>query len=150
MKTALITGGNRGIGRAIALGLMPDHRVVIASRDGAAGRAAAADLGCEAVQLDLMQPDSFAAAFAPIGGVDVLINNAGVKIETNMLDDPAGFHASMQVMLHAPYELIRLCGPIWRRKAGAGSSIWALTGAALPPGCRGRAATVWPRRRCTR
>ena len=62
MKTALITGGNRGIGRAIAEGLMEDHRVVIGVRDLEAGKAAAREIGCEVITLDLMKPDSFEAA----------------------------------------------------------------------------------------
>lgn len=111
MKTALITGGNRGIGRAIAEALVADHRVVIGVRDLEAGDAAAAEIGCEVVAMDLMQPAGFEAALAQIGGVDVLINNAGVLIERNMMDDPDGFTTSMQVMVHAPYELIRLCLP---------------------------------------
>ena len=111
MKTALITGGNRGIGRAIAEGLMEDHRVVIGVRDLDAGKAVADEIGCEVIALDLMPPDSFEAALAPIGGVDVLINNAGVLIETSLIEDPEGFETTMQVMVHAPYHLIRLCVP---------------------------------------
>ncbi|MEL7176783.1 MAG: SDR family NAD(P)-dependent oxidoreductase [Pseudomonadota bacterium] len=111
MKTALITGGNRGIGRAIAEGLMEDHRVVIGVRDLDAGKAAAREIGCEAITLDLMKPDSFEAALAPLGGVDVLVNNAGVLIDSNLIEDPEGFETTMQVMVHAPYHLIRLCTP---------------------------------------
>ena len=111
MKTALITGGNRGIGRAIAEGLMEDHRVVIGVRDLEAGKAAAREIGCEVITLDLMKPDSFEAALAPLGGVDVLVNNAGVLIDSNLIEDPEGFETTMQVMVHAPYHLIRLCTP---------------------------------------
>ena len=111
MKTALITGGNRGIGRAIAEGLMEDHRVVIGVRDLEAGNAAAREIGCEVITLDLMKPDSFEAALTPLGGVDVLVNNAGVLIDSNLIEDPEGFETTMQVMVHAPYHLIRLCTP---------------------------------------
>ena len=48
-KTALVTGANRGIGRAIAAGLRRDHRVVIGARNPDKARRAAADLGCESV-----------------------------------------------------------------------------------------------------
>ncbi|WP_224823314.1 SDR family NAD(P)-dependent oxidoreductase [Cognatishimia sp. MH4019] len=111
MKTALITGGNRGIGRAIAEGLASDHRVVIGVRDPEAGQTAAREMGCEAVPLDLTQPESFELALAEIGGVDVLVNNAGVLIDSNLINDPEGFETSMQVMVRAPYHLIRLCMP---------------------------------------
>lgn len=95
---------------------MADQRVVIAARDPEAGRAAADDLGCEAIVLDLMQPEHFADAIEPLGGIDVLINNAGVLIETNMIEDPEGVETSMQVMVHAPYQLIRLCVPHMARQ----------------------------------
>ncbi len=113
--TALITGGNRGIGRAIAAGLVErDHRVVIGVRDLEGGRAVAEEIGAEAIRLDVTRRDGLAAAIAPLGGVDVLVNNAGVLIETNMLDDASGFHSSMDVMLRGPYELIRAAAPHMR------------------------------------
>lgn len=113
--TALVTGGNRGIGRAIAVGLRTQgYRVVIGVRDLTAGQAVAGEIGVEAVHLDLQDPSTFDAALAEIGGVDVLVNNAGVLIETNMIDDPEGFHTSVDVMFHAPYEMIRLCTPHMR------------------------------------
>lgn len=111
MKTALVTGGNRGIGRAIAAGLVQDHRVVIAVRDRQAGRETAEALGCGWVHLDLEAPESFPHALERIGGVDVLVNNAGILIDSNMIEDPEGVARSMQVMFRAPYELIRLCVP---------------------------------------
>lgn len=109
MKTALVTGANRGIGYAIAKGLRADHRVVIGARDPKAGRQAAQQLDCEWVHLDLEDPDTFGPALTQIAGVDVLINNAGVLIETSMMEDPEGFETSMQVMVHGPYHLIGAC-----------------------------------------
>lgn len=106
MKTALVTGGNRGIGLAIAAGLSQDHDVVIGARDPNAGQRAADQIGCRWVHLDLEDPDTFGPAFESIGGVDVLVNNAGVLHEASMMRDPLGFETSMQVMLHAPYHLI--------------------------------------------
>ncbi|MEM7723276.1 MAG: SDR family NAD(P)-dependent oxidoreductase [Pseudomonadota bacterium] len=110
--TALVTGGNRGIGRAIAEGLVAKgHRVVIGVRDLEAGRAVAAQIGAEVITLDVGQPDKVAARISGIGGVDVLINNAGVLIETSLLDDPRGFQTSMNVMVNGPYALIRAVVP---------------------------------------
>jgi len=111
MKTALVTGGNRGIGLAIAKGLSTDHRVFIGARDPDSGAEAAKALNCQAVHLDLETPDTYAPALERIGGVDVLINNAGVLIETSMMEDPHGFETSLQVMLHAPYHLIGAARP---------------------------------------
>lgn len=111
MKTALVTGANRGIGFAIARGLAADHRVFIGARDPMAGRQAAQALDCDWVHLDLEDPDTFGPALTRIGGVDVLVNNAGVLIETSLMEDPLGFETSMQVMVHGPYHLIGACRP---------------------------------------
>lgn len=112
MYRALVTGGNRGIGRAVAQGLVAAGLdVVIGSRDGAAGADAARELGCRSVALDLEAPASFESALAEAGEIDVLVNNAGVLIQTPMLDDPEGWRQTMQVMVHAPYDLIRLTAP---------------------------------------
>ncbi|BDW85954.1 MULTISPECIES: SDR family NAD(P)-dependent oxidoreductase [Roseicyclus] len=110
--TALVTGGNRGIGRAIAAGLVArGHRVVIGVRDLEAGRAVAEEIGAQAFRMDVARIESLAAAVDKIGGVDVLVNNAGVLIDTSMLEDSGGFHMSLDVMLRGPYELIRACAP---------------------------------------
>ena len=112
MAVALVTGGNRGIGRAIAAGLAAEGLdVVIGARGAEAGREAAEAIGCRWVELDLEQPEELAGAVESCGEVEVLVNNAGLLRETPMLGDPAGFAASMQVMVHGPYELIRLTGP---------------------------------------
>ncbi len=111
MKTALITGANRGIGYAIAKGLRADHRVIIGARDAKAGRTAAQELDCDWVHLDLEDPETFGPALTKAEGIDVLINNAGVLLERSMMEDPEGFETSMQVMVHGPYHLIGACRP---------------------------------------
>lgn len=142
MKTALVTGANRGIGFAIARGLREDHRVFIGARDPMAGRQAAQALDCDWVHLDLEDPDTFGPALTRIGGVDVLVNNAGVLIDTSLMEDPLGFETSMQVMLHGPYHLIGACRP-HMEAAGRGrivnvSSDWGSFAAGLEgPGAYG-------------
>jgi NAD(P)-dependent dehydrogenase (short-subunit alcohol dehydrogenase family) len=113
MRKALVTGGNRGIGLAIAKGLKDAGlEVVIGARDAAAGEEAAASIGANAVELDLESEDSIAAAVESLGDLDVLVNNAGVLFrEPRLLEDPAAFEASVTVMLRAPYHLIRLVSP---------------------------------------
>jgi len=81
-RTIVITGANSGIGKQAALGLAgAGARVVLAVRDEAKGRRAAAEIGgaSEVRQLDLASLDSV-RAFADdwSGAIDVLINNAGV------------------------------------------------------------------------
>ena len=113
--TALVTGANRGIGRAIAAGLIAKGcRVTIGARDGALGQAAAAELGCDWVHLDLEEPDSYFAAMTQAGGFDILVNNAGILGHASLLAPDSDFDRAMQVMVNAPLDLIRLNLPHWR------------------------------------
>lgn len=83
MTTTLITGANKGLGfetarRLIAAG----HTVYLGSRDAERGRRAAERLGARLVVLDVTDDASVAAAAKTIeadGGLDVLINNAGIE-----------------------------------------------------------------------
>jgi NAD(P)-dependent dehydrogenase (short-subunit alcohol dehydrogenase family) len=112
MRQALVTGANRGIGLAIAKGLKAQGcGVVIGARDAEAGRRAAAELGVRSVHLDLMRPDTFASALAQTGEIDILVNNAGVLHNVSLLGPESDFDEAMQVMVHAPYALIRAVAP---------------------------------------
>ncbi|MFE6685161.1 SDR family oxidoreductase [Streptomyces sp. NPDC057743] len=86
MTTTLITGANKGLGFETARRLVAaGHTVYIGSRDAARGRQAAEKLGSQArfVQLDVTDDASVAAAIQTIeadGGLDVLVNNAGIEL----------------------------------------------------------------------
>jgi NAD(P)-dependent dehydrogenase (short-subunit alcohol dehydrogenase family) len=82
MTTTLITGANKGLGREVARRLLADgHDVWLAARDPDRGREAAEALGGRPLALDATDDESVAAAAAQVtaaGGLDVLVNNAGI------------------------------------------------------------------------
>ncbi len=85
-KTALVTGGGKGIGAAISRALAGmGARVVVNYRgDAAAAEATAQEIGGEAVQCDVSDGAAVAAMVKAIGQVDVLVNNAGA-VRDNLL-----------------------------------------------------------------
>ncbi|MER6539450.1 SDR family oxidoreductase [Streptomyces sp. 900105755] len=83
MTTTLITGANKGIGHETARQLIAaGHTVYIGARDAERGRRAAEELGARFVLLDVTDDASVEAAAQRIeadGGLDVLVNNAGIE-----------------------------------------------------------------------
>jgi NAD(P)-dependent dehydrogenase (short-subunit alcohol dehydrogenase family) len=115
--TALVTGGNRGIGRAIAAGLIAKGcTVTLGARDAAEGRAAAEALKCRFARIDLRDPDSYFDVMTKQGGFDILVNNAGILGHSSLLSKDSDFDVAMEVMVNAPLDLIRLNTPYWRSK----------------------------------
>ncbi|MGF1429257.1 SDR family NAD(P)-dependent oxidoreductase [Kitasatospora sp. LaBMicrA B282] len=86
MTTTLITGANKGLGHATARRLIDaGHTVYLGARNVERGTAAAAELGARFVQLDVTDDASVAAAVATVeaeGGLDVLVNNAGIEVRS--------------------------------------------------------------------
>ncbi|ADL49637.1 MULTISPECIES: SDR family oxidoreductase [Micromonospora] len=90
-RVAVVTGSNRGLGKAIAYGLAHKgvHVVVTARTEDAAERAAdelrADGLSASGHQLDVVDPASVARVMADVGyehgRLDILINNAGIAID---------------------------------------------------------------------
>jgi NAD(P)-dependent dehydrogenase (short-subunit alcohol dehydrogenase family) len=83
MTTTLITGANKGLGFETARQLIAaGHTVYLGCRDPHRGQEAAQRLGARLVQLDVTDDDSVSTAaqlVEELGGLDVLVNNAGVE-----------------------------------------------------------------------
>jgi 3-oxoacyl-[acyl-carrier protein] reductase len=91
-KRALVTGGSRGIGRAVALELGRAGADVVVGYRSEAGEAeaVASEIGGRAVQADVSDPDQAKALVEEAGDIDVLVNNAGTTrdgVLARMLDD---------------------------------------------------------------
>ncbi|WP_266082277.1 SDR family NAD(P)-dependent oxidoreductase [Haladaptatus caseinilyticus] len=95
-QTVVITGSTRGIGEGVARRFAAEGaNVVVTGRTRAAGEGTVADIRedggvAEFVRADMRDPDDIAALFEvtdeTFGGVDVLVNNAGVETETSAAD----------------------------------------------------------------
>jgi rhamnulose-1-phosphate aldolase/alcohol dehydrogenase len=94
-RVALVTGGGSGIGRAIARRLSSEGAcVVVADRDGDAAARVAAELGTADVAVGVVADVTDAAAVAEMvraaaiafGGLDLVVNNAGLSISKPLLE----------------------------------------------------------------
>jgi NAD(P)-dependent dehydrogenase (short-subunit alcohol dehydrogenase family) len=128
-KVALITGGSRGLGLAIAREICDrGGKVALIARDPnelARAKAELAGRGCEAlpVPCDLLDRGQIDSAVRKtiehFGGIDILINNAGI-IEVGPLEHMTreDFERSMGVHFWAPFELTMRVIPEMRRRGG--------------------------------
>lgn len=136
-RVAIVTGASRGLGRGIVEALVAEGvRVVATAR-------AANDLATlearhpslvVSVQADLAQPDApariVAAALERFGGVDVLVNNAGIAPAASFVEEPIGaWRDVFETNVIAPVALAKAVGPHFiARGSGKVINIASLSG----------------------
>src|SRR5687768_11789958 len=87
MRTAVITGAGRGLGKATAQRLARDGwHVVVLDLDEAAARATAEEIGGTGRGCDVTDIDSLRAVAAEVDRCDALVNNAGIWRFQPLLD----------------------------------------------------------------
>jgi 3-oxoacyl-[acyl-carrier protein] reductase len=131
-KSALVTGGSRGIGRAIALELgRAGAAVVVGYRSGQdEAEAVATEIGGRAVQADVSDPVSASALVEAAGDVDILVNNAGLTRDgllARMADED--WHTVLETNLSSVFYTCRaVTRPMMRKRAGAIVNISSIVG----------------------
>ncbi|HZG33443.1 MAG TPA: SDR family oxidoreductase, partial [Sphingopyxis sp.] len=127
-RVAIVTGAASGMGRATALLLASEGaKVAVTDLDRAACEAVAAEAGAnaQAFALDVADGEAIKAVVAEIaarfGGIDILINNAGVSsfAPLDAGDEyEAIWHRAIAVMLTAHQRMVRAALP-WLRQSDA-------------------------------
>ena len=111
--SAVVTGGAKGIGFAIARRLWQDGAdLVLLGRDAVALDTAAEALDCSQVVADVTDAAALERTFALIGHFDILINNAGAALTKPFGKlAPADWDAMLALNLTAAYHTSRLALP---------------------------------------
>jgi NAD(P)-dependent dehydrogenase (short-subunit alcohol dehydrogenase family) len=126
-RTAIITGGSRGIGLAIAQRLaLGGANIVLTSRKQDSADAAAQQVGGNAIGVAAHAVDEDAAAHCVeltldrFGSIDILVNNAGTNPAYGPLidQDHARFAKTFDVNLWAPLLWTSLAAKAWMREHG--------------------------------
>jgi 3-oxoacyl-[acyl-carrier protein] reductase len=142
-KSAIVTGGSRGIGKAIALRLAKQGADICFSYRGNAEAAAATQgeieaLGrrCVAVQADVTQPEAaealVKAALDAFGKVDILVNNAGItRDDLIMRMKPEDWRDVLETNLFGAFWTLKaVTRPMLRAKGGRIINITSVSGQA--------------------
>jgi len=131
-KLALVTGGSRGIGRAIALELgRAGAEVVVGYRTGREeAEAVATEIGGRAVEADVSDAESAKALVEAAGDLDVLVNNAGLTRDgllVRMSDDD--WRTVIDTNLSSVFYTCRAATrPMMRKRAGSIVNISSIVG----------------------
>lgn len=116
-SVALVTGANRGIGRALAAELLERGASKVYA---GARRPSSIDLpGVEVLPLDITDPAQVAAAAELAQDVTILVNNAGISTGTSLLTSPeADIRRELDVNLYGTLAVTRAFAPTLVRNGG--------------------------------
>lgn len=119
-KTALITGGGRGIGRSIALAFAREGaRIAVAARTAEQVEQVAREIDNEAIALvcDVADPQSVGLMFERVGNVDILVNNAGVAESATVVNTTDElWHRHLSINLSGTFYCTRAALPAMLKK----------------------------------
>lgn len=111
-KRIIITGGGRGLGAAMAKKFVAEGAsVLITGRNEDTLKKTSEEIGCSYMVLDMISPEKFDKfindAESKLGGLDVLVNNAGVSLHENSFFDvvPEGFDKQIDTNFKGGYFL---------------------------------------------
>ena len=118
-KTALITGGGRGIGRAIALAFAREGaRIAVAARTAEQVEQVASEIGHGAIALvcDVSDPESVTRMFADVrerlGDPNILVNNAGIAESATLVNTTdEHWHRHLAINLSGTFYCTRAAMP---------------------------------------
>jgi len=131
-RTALVTGGSRGIGRAIAVELgNAGASVVVGFHSGLEeAESVATEVGGRAVQADVANADDARRLVEEAGDLDILVNNAGLTRDTllaRMSDDD--WRAVIETNLSAVFYTCRaVARGMMKRRAGSIVNVSSIVG----------------------
>ncbi|MBB6521025.1 SDR family NAD(P)-dependent oxidoreductase [Pseudoteredinibacter isoporae] len=148
-RVALVTGGNGGIGRAIALGLAEaGAAVAIIGRNEEKNQNVLAELQAigipaMALKVDVSERDTLAEAYAEIeaqlGSINILVNNAGIGVPSGgvLQEDPEDWDRVIEVQLNAVFLLSKIAATAMLENGGGKiiniGSMYSIFGSKLVP-----------------
>lgn len=135
-KTVLITGASTGIGFAIAEKLQKENFTVFAGARKAHDLEKLKSIGCIPIELDVLKDDHIESAFQLIqknGGLDALVNNAGVAVVGPVEAVPMiELQHQMNVNFFSVYKITQKFLPMLRQSKGRIVNMGSISGKVAP------------------